>query len=262
MDNQFSLNELYDVFIKTTYPIEIGGKTLAAGEILCVFDKIQIANFNEVKNYVVARGGFDNVSRVFWENTKEVDITFSQGVFNQLQFALLCNANLVYIKEDEKILISKREEKESDEEGMLFLDQIPDQDFFVYNKETGERIKDFHYMGNGKIRVSKPYMNVIVDYVYSYENGGQLLKLGDRLIEGFLQLEGKTRVKDDISGKTRTGIIKIPKLKLMSDLSMRLGKNANPVVANFKIKAIPSGTRDNIEIMNILFLNDDIDSDM
>ena len=105
-------------------------------------------------------------------------------------------------------------------------------------------------------------MNVIVDYVYSYENGGQLLKLGDRLIEGFLQLEGKTRVKDDISGKTRTGIIKIPKLKLMSDLSMRLGKNANPMVANFKIKAIPSGTRDNIEIMNILFLNDDIDSDM
>ena len=57
--------------------------------------------------------------------------------------------------------------------------------------------------------------------------------MGKQLIPGFLRLEGKTRVKDDISGKVRTGIIEIPKLKLMSDLSMRLGKNANPVAANF-----------------------------
>jgi hypothetical protein len=43
---------------------------------------------------------------------------------------------------------------------------------------------------------------------------------------------------------------------------MRLGKNANPVVANFKAVALPTGTRENMSIMDILFLNDDIDSDM
>ena len=50
------------------------------------------------------------------------------------------------------------------------------------------------------------------------------------MFNGFLELEGKTRVKDDTSGLITTGIIKIPKLKLMSGLSIRLGAQANPVV--------------------------------
>jgi len=40
MENEFSLKELYDVFLKTTYPIEIAGKQFAEGEVLCIFDKI------------------------------------------------------------------------------------------------------------------------------------------------------------------------------------------------------------------------------
>ena len=75
-------------------------------------------------------------------------------------------------------------------------------------------------------------------------------------------MEGKTRVKDDITGKTRTGIIEIPRLKLMSGLSMRLGENANPVVAEFKTLAVPSGTGRDNTVMNIFFLNNDIDADI
>ena len=82
------------------------------------------------------------------------------------------------------------------------------------------------------------------------------------MIEGFLRLEGKTRVKDDISGKVRTGIFEVPKLKLMSDLSMRLGKNANPVVGSLGAMALPNGNRENVTVMDIFFLDDDIDSDM
>lgn len=262
MGNEFSLSELYEVFIKTTYPIEISGKTLAAGETLCVFDKIQISNFNEIKNYVTARGGFNNTDRVFWESTKEVDITFSQGIFNHLQFALLCNARMVFHKKQEKILVSKRESKESDDNGIIILEKKPVGDLFIYNKETGEKIEKYALLDGKNVQIEKPYIETIIDYNYDYDNGAQRVILGNRLIEGFLQLEGKTRVKDDISGKTRTGIIKIPKLKLMSDLSMRLGKNANPVVANFRVKALPSGNRENSEVMDILFLNDDIDSDI
>lgn len=262
MNNEFSLSELYDVFIKTTYPIEIGGKTLAAGETLCVFDKIQISNFNEIKNYITARGGFNNMDRVFWEGTKEVDFTFSQGIFNHLQFALLCNAKMIFHNKEEGILISKREHLESDEQGKLTLAEKPNGTIFVYHKDNGEKIDNFKILSEKDIQIEKPYIGVVVDYNFTYTNGAQQVRLGSRLIEGFLQLEGKTRVKDDISGKTRTGIIKIPKLKLMSDLSMRLGKNANPVVANFRAKALPSGERSNLEVMDIFFLNDDIDSDM
>jgi hypothetical protein len=64
-------------------------------------------------------------------------------------------------------------------------------------------------------------------------NGYQKATIGRELISGFISLEGKTRVKDDITGQTKTGIIKIPKLKIMSSLSMVLGTNANPVVGSF-----------------------------
>ena len=262
MSNEFSLSELYEVFIKTTYPIEINGKTLEAGETLCVFDEIQISNFNEIKNYVTAHGGFGDADRVFWENTKEVDLTFSQGIFNHLQFALLCNARMVFQKKQNELLISKREEKESNEDGIITLSETPVGEVFLYNKENGEKIKNYSTLTDGTLKIEKPYVNTLIDYKYAYVNGAQHVMLGNRLIEGFLCLEGKTRVKDDISGKTRTGIIKIPKLKLMSDLSMRLGKNANPVVANFRAKALPSGNRENTTVMDIIFLNDDIDSDM
>jgi hypothetical protein len=39
---------------------------------------------NELKNYVVARGGYDNRGLVYWETTKELRLTFSQGVFSNL----------------------------------------------------------------------------------------------------------------------------------------------------------------------------------
>jgi hypothetical protein len=82
------------------------------------------------------------------------------------------------------------------------------------------------------------------------------------LTNGYLSLEGKTRVKDDITGQVTTGIIKIPKLKLMSDLSMRLGQDAVPVVGRLDAIAVPTGERGHKKVMELIFLNDDIDSDM
>ena len=82
------------------------------------------------------------------------------------------------------------------------------------------------------------------------------------MIEGFLRLEGKTRVKDDISGKVRTGIFEVPKLKLMSDLSMRLGQNADPLVGTFNALAYPVGNKGDKVAIDLVILNDDIDSDM
>ena len=55
MEHEFSMKELYDVFLKTTYPIEIAGKQFEAGETLCVFDKVQISNFNEIKNRILQK---------------------------------------------------------------------------------------------------------------------------------------------------------------------------------------------------------------
>jgi len=39
-ENEFSLKELYNVSLKATYPIEIGGRRIEEGETICFFDSI------------------------------------------------------------------------------------------------------------------------------------------------------------------------------------------------------------------------------
>ena len=105
-------------------------------------------------------------------------------------------------------------------------------------------------------------MEIVIDYSYQYGGDTQIISFGNGLLGGYLTLTGKTRVKDDISGQTKTGIIKIPKLKLMSDLSMRLGKEADPAIVNFKGSGYPVGTRGRSYVCHFITLNDDVDAYM
>ena len=132
---------------------------------------------------------------------------------------------------------------------------------FVYKKDTGEKI-ELISLSDKVLQIADPYTNLIVDYSYEYCGGFRSLTIGQAFTNGYLSLEGKTRVKDDITGQIKTGIIRIPKLKLMSDLSIRLGKDATPVVGRLNAIAAPDGKRGSKKVMEILFLNDDIDSDM
>ena len=108
--NEFSLKELYDVKLKATYPIEIGGRRIEEGETICYFDSIQISNFQEIKSYVTAHGGYDDRPHVWWETTKEVNFIMERGIFSKTQFALLSNSKLITISQEEKILVPEREE--------------------------------------------------------------------------------------------------------------------------------------------------------
>jgi hypothetical protein len=99
----------------------------------------------------------------------------------------------------------------------------------VYDAKTGDKIEDATF-STQQIITSKPYQDIIVDYWYNYTNKSTTMIVGHSLTNGYLSLSGKTRVKDEITGQVKTGIINIPKLKLMSDLSMRLGDNATPIM--------------------------------
>ena len=57
MNIEFGLKELYDLTLKTTYPIEIEGRVFEAGEVIARFDKIQLANFRELTSRTSAKGG-------------------------------------------------------------------------------------------------------------------------------------------------------------------------------------------------------------
>ena len=263
MENEFGLKELTDLTLKVTYPIEMAGRIFEPGEVIARFDKIQLANFKEVTSRVSANGGFDNRSHVIWEDPKEIQLNFTQGIFSARQFALLSNARLIDEQDEEGIIISGHYSGESDEEGKILVGKAGISDVFVYDAKTYEKItpKSIDFK-NGKIVIDFQYKDVEVDFNYRYYEKVTSCILGRKLIQGYLQLEGKSRVKDDITGKTRTVILRIPRLKLVSDLTMRLGREATPVLANFNAIGLPTGERGNKQIMELLFLSDDIDADM
>ena len=262
-NNEFGLKELTELTLKATYPIEVAGRTFEPGEVIARFDKIQIANFQEITSRVSANGGYDNRIHVIWEDSKEIQLIFTQGIFSSQQFMLLSNSHLIQIPENSNILISEHFSGESDENGKILLNRQKISDVFIYNAKTFEKIipKTID-LEKGEIVIEQYYTNVEIDYNYIYQGQATSCILGRKLIQGYLQLEGKSRVKDDITGKVRTAILRIPRLKLVSDLTMRLGREATPITANFQAIGLPSGERGSKKIMELLFLNDDIDADI
>lgn len=258
---QFGLKELYDVTLRAVAPLTVGNRIVEKGEAVAYFDKIQIANFQEIQNTNEARGGWDGRGLVFWETTREVRLVFSQGIFSQTQFALMNNVKLLEI-EPVGIPMSQREEVESDENGFISLKYEPDwsADIFIYNKDTGEKLKST--IEDDKLKIDTAFQNLVVDYTRIYTSAANVATIGQRLTQGFLRLEGKTRIKDDITGQTHTALVVIPQLKLRSTLNLRLGQLAAPQVGTFSASAIPTGDRTNTFAMQVFFLEDDVDSDM
>ena len=263
MNNEFGLKELSEFTLKATYPIEMNGRIFEVGEVIARFDKIQIANFREITSRVSANGGKSNPALVVWEDPKELQLTFSQGVFSKYQLALLGNANLTKTTPGEIVQVPAHFTGESDENGIIQLKHTNISNVFVYNAKTFEKIKPISVdLEKGVIVIGEIYCNIEIDYQYEYTNEISIISIGQKLINGFLYAEGKTRVKDDITGKTRTAILRIPRLKLVSDLSMRLGREAGPLLANFSAIGYPILAGKDKKVMEMLFLNDDIDSEM
>ena len=259
--NDFGIKELYDVSLKTTFPIEMGNRLIEENETIAVFDKIQLANFQENKKFFTAKGGASNQNLVWWEETKEVQVQLTQGVFSKTQLAIMTNGKLLNSEGISTIKIHRREIVETDEKGRAYVKHVVEQPYFIYDQKTGEKLSDI--ATNGKaVFIGVPYQEFLVDYYYEYSNNYEIFSVGSPLIKGFVSLEGKMRVKDDITGQVTTGIIRIPKLKLLSNLSMRLGQDAVPLVGRLDAVAVPTGERGQKKVMEIIFLSDDIDSDM
>lgn len=264
MDNEFGMQELYFVQLKSTYPIEIKGKEIAAGEVIAAFDEIQISNFQEIHKEVAAQGGYYNRKLVVWNRTEGANLIFTKGIFSKTQLALMTNTRLIEVGKNQVVRIAQRDELETDSEGKITLTHVPiDSWIFVYNKETGEKLTNLTWVDKAQAILQTPlvYKDVIVDYEYGYDNGADVSFIGEDIFEGYVTLEGRTRIKDDITGKTHTAIIYIPKLKITSDFNLTLGQNAQPVVGKFSGTALPVGNAKKSRALEIYYLEDDIDKD-
>lgn len=256
----FGIKELYDVTLKAIFPIVINGRKFEENEPIITFDKIQIGDIQENKVRVHARGGTGNSSLIMWEDTTEVTFSAIEGIASKTSLAILSNSK---IQEEKKKIVPKIEYLESNADGIIELKYNPIKKIFLYDIQSGEKIQDYELNGN-KLKISEPYKNIMVNYNFEYESKGKsnTLMIGQRLINGFLRLEGKTRVKDDIDGHEKTGIIIIPNIRLMSDLSIRLGRDTGtPNTYMFRFTGYPVGEKGNKYVCEMVFLDTDIDSD-
>ena len=93
------------------------------------------------------------------------------------------------------------------------------------------------------------------EIVAKNDENQQLFTVSDDLMAKMSQDAETYKDETDVADLT------IPRLKLVSDLSMRLGREANPIVANFRAVGYPVGGKGDKKVMEIFFLNDDIDNE-
>lgn len=268
---QFSFKELYSFRLKATYPIEVAGQIIEPGEVIADFDKIQLANFQEIKSHITARGGKYNPALVTWDTTDSIALEFVQGIFSKTQYSLMSNMKYLKPIPNQKELIGEREILETNSDGIVELRYIPHCDVYVYDAKSGLKFNregatpSWKWLGDKRIQIlddQVAYRELVIDYCFQYENAFATLIVGKDFTNGFLWAEGKTRVQDDETGLIKTGILRIPKFKLMSDLSIRVGRQATPVTGNFSAVAYPTGANGTKEAMRLVFLSDDVDSDI
>ena len=255
---RFGFKELYDVQLKATYPMEIGNRRISVGEPIAIFDSIQMSTFNPQTDTASAKGGYQNSSQVFWENTPYVDFTFTQGIFSTTHLALLANAVMETIATN---IVPKIEDLETNEFSKVTLKETPLLDnFYIYDSITGLKIIDYTIEDKEVTLSDLAYHSIKIVYYFNYLDNSIKLSIGDRLITGFLELSGKTRLRDDKTGHESTGIIVMPKIQLMSDLSIRLGRDASPMQGNFLARGYPTGPKGRTRIADLILLSTDIDS--
>lgn len=298
MENFSGMKELYDVTLRVTTPFEFNGKKFYPNEPLLVFKTAELANIEERKTTTQARGGYHNNSLINWEVDKEMNFAINHGVLSPISWSLLSNSKIempktksVSYNEDLKVIEDKdycfvdlkfcpnhcncimgvqpnpcNEPLPMGRRPELMLKPLPpskDKFIYVYDKETGRRVEDFEIYRN-RLFFRTELREVYVDYTFDYEDKIKVIRVGDRLFNGFLSLTGKMSVKDENSGEVTTAILEIPKIKLSSSLSMRLGKNYDEgTVSDFFFTGYPDENirREKQLVCKITFLDKELTGD-
>lgn len=258
MDEVFSFKELYDVVLKAYSDITINNIHYNAGDVITKFDRISTSNFSGIKQNKNARGGKNNTPYVFWDSLKEVPINFYQGVFSKEQFALMNNMKIVSLFDD-SIYITQVENRESDENGIIPTKFEPQRNLRILD-QNGQILP--YTKVDGIIKIDKPYTDVYVSYDFLYNNNKiTKFQIGQKFLNGFISLEGRTRIKEE-DGRVYTGILKIYKMRITSEIVMSLGFEAIPINGSFSATAYPVGSGQEQKIADLFILGEDIDSDL
>ena len=288
-DEYSGIKELYEVVLKARTPMQFGERWLESEEPVLYFENIKFSMISEKSNPIFARGGWANMPRVIWEDRSEVQFQLTEGVMSAASFGILLNSKVLQAQDNKILLVPKREGPfELSNEHRLFLKHWPVDSSvkksFIYDYERdvaqkkvyGKRIKG---LISNLTNAEKPCIEVyedkdltvladlskeyIVDYYYEYKDEALIYLLQKERFNGLFSLEAKFYSKDENDGLNTTNLIYMPKVRVVSDINLRLGERVDPAAATFNIIGMPDKTDEsNNLIMKVTRLSTDIDADL
>lgn len=290
LDQYFGIKELYEVALKANAPMQFGSRYIEEGETVLYFENVSISTLTQQSSPIIARGGWANLPRVVWEDRSEVQFRLSEGVMSSISMGILLSAEMA----DETsggLLVQKREGPFSlDGNGRLYLERWPvplsKKKTFIYQYERdvaqkkvyGKRI--FGIADPFDTNKERPCVEVyedkeltipadqskeyIVDYYYEYDKEALIYTIQKERFNGLFTLEGKFYSKDENDGFNYTNLMYMPKVRVVSDINLRLGERADPTVAVFNIIAMPENVGANKKslILEMTRLGEDIDEEI
>ena len=297
MDQYYGHKELYEVVLRAKTPMQFGNRYIEADEPVLYFDNVNMSLLTEQNRPVFARGGFGNLPRVIWEDRSEVQFQMVEGVMSSVGMGILLSSNVLSEEDKQPLYIHMKEgplefsmnnviqikhwpvlypekktfifdyerktiqEKKYGKEYISPSDQEKLENHEIEKKDIIPRIAIFDDK-NCEIPAKKS-RKYIIDYYYKYEDEALIYSVQKERFNGLFTLEAKFYSKDENEGNRYTNVLYMPKVRIVSNINLRLGERADPTVSTFNIIGLPEtvGNQKNL-IMEITRLGIDTDADI
>lgn len=278
--------------------MQFGERYIEADEPVLYFENISLAMLSEQSKEVYARGGWLNQPKVIWQDRSEIRFQMSEGVVSQFGFGVLLGAKVaIKGKDSEKPILMHKTEGPFDfaigeEIPRIYLEHWP-VDYEKWQKKTfifeyardavqkkiyGKLIHGEHkdpfdpeketpcielYKDKSLSELADTNKKYVVDYYYEYGKEAISYTLQKERFNGLFSLEGKFYSKDENEGINYTNILYMPKVRIVSDINLRLGERADPTVSAFNIIGLPETVGDDKDlIVEVQHLEEDLDPDV
>ena len=276
--------------------MNFGERYIEADEPVLYFDHIAMSMLSEQNRAIFARGGWENQPKVIWQDRSEVRFQMTQGVISQFGLGVLLGAKVAIKGTEKPILIHKKEGPFQFDIGetvpRIYLEHWPvdssvkktfifdyDRDSVqrkIYGKRITGQYKDplqpdketpcielYDTKDLNPEKMASTDRKYVVDYYYEYGKEVLSYTLKKERFNGLFTLEGKFYSKDESEGMNYTNILYMPKVRIVSDINLRLGERADPTVSAFDIIGLPEtvGDEQNL-IVEIQHLGEDLDAEI
>ena len=296
LDQNFGHKELYEAVIRAKVPMQFGNRYVEAEEPILYFDNVQMALLTEQNRPIFARGGWGNMPRVIWEERSEVQFQMVEGVMSSVGMGILLSSN-VLSEQDKNPLYIHMKEGPLSTVGTATINGVefpcvetkytpityPIKKAFIfeytrnniqrkiYGREVEPEEDGFGILHPRlALALDKNFeepaeigSEYVIDYYYEYEDNALIYSVQKERFNGLFTLEAKFYSKDENEGKNYTNVLYMPKVRIVSNINLRLGERADPTVSTFNIIGLPEtvGDQKNL-IMEITRLDKNIDAEI